>query len=94
MEIKKDNIINYITQYESIDESIRNYLYPKLYQLYKEGKINNGHLPKNKEAEDSLRIIAFYLNKDKISVDFDIHWGGDIYDPFTLSMTPEDWDKI
>lgn len=83
-----------IHQYEVIHEQVRNYLYPKLYKLYNDKKLNKGDLPKHKTAKESVTIREFSSCDEKISVQIDIWWGSDCYDNETLTLTCDEWDAI
>lgn len=76
-----------VADFEKLDEQIRNYLYPILYKMFDEKKLNKGNLPDYKKASDSVTIREFCIGNDgKVSVHIDIHWRGDCYDDEWVSV--------
>lgn len=83
-----------VQQFENLDKEIRSFLYPKLYKLLLEGKINDGKYNKNKKPDEILTIREFLLNKENIIVCVELHWAGDVYDADSLSMTHQEWENV
>jgi len=69
-----------VADFEKLDNEIREYLYPIVYKMYEDKKLNKGRLPTYKIAIDAVEIIKFCLNEDKVSVHVSIHWRGDSCD--------------
>ncbi len=86
-------LLEKINQAEKLDDEIRDYLYPKLFKLYDEKKINNGDLPK-KSAKDALYISSYSFEDNKINVSVDVYWGYCGYDHTRVSFTNEEWELI
>lgn len=80
--------------FEAIDELVRDYIYPKLYTLYNEKKLNKGNLPPHRQAKESVTIREFSSNGEKISVHIDIWWGGDCHDDEYVTLTCDEWDAV
>lgn len=91
---KMENLKEKIQKFESLEEKIRTYLYPKLYKLLLDGKINNGKYNTNRTPEEIISIRDFSVNKDNISVGVELWWSGDVYDSDSISMTQEEWNLI
>lgn len=89
-----NTVLAAVRQFESIDEQVRDYIYPKLYTLYNEKKLNKGHLPPHRPAKESVTIREFSSDGEKISVHIDIWWGGDCYDDEYVTLTCDEWDAI
>jgi len=83
-----------VRQYEQLDEQIREFLYPKLYKLYEDKKLNKGKLPERRTAKEAITIREFSSDGEKISVHIDIWWGGDCYDDEYVILTCDEWDAI
>ncbi len=76
------------------DDKIRAFLYPKLYTLFLEGKMNKGHLPKQKKPEDAVSINHYSVTKNNISVSINIYWGSGSYDQENVTMSTTAWDEV
>ena len=83
-----------VRRYEELDEQIREFLYPKLYKLYEDKKLNKGKLPERRTAEEAITIREFSSDGDKISVYIDIWWGGDCYDDEWITMSADEWYAV
>lgn len=83
-----------VRQYEQLDEQTREFLYPKLYKLYEDKKLNKGKLPERRTAKEAITIREFSSDGDKISVHIDIWWGGDCYDNEWVTMSANEWDAV
>lgn len=89
-----NTMLSAVHQFEVLDNKIRKYLYPKLYTLYNEKKLNKGHLPVYRTAKESITIREFGSNGEKIGVYIQIWWGGDNYDDEYVTLTCDEWDAI
>ena len=81
-----ENVKQFIADFEKLDNEIREYLYPIVYKMYEDKKLNKGRLPTYKKAIDAVEIIEFCLNEDKVSVHVSIHWRGDSCDDEWVSV--------
>lgn len=89
-----NTVLAAVRQFEAIDEQVRDYIYPKLYTLYNEKKLNKGHLPPHRTAKESVTIREFSSNGEKISVHIDIWWGGDCNDDEYVILACDEWDAV
>lgn len=102
-------VIEKAKQHEALDEEIRSYLLPRMCRLYSEKKLNGGKLPPNKSITVALSIVSYSfceegLAEDKdtgetlilagtITVQYEIHWGGDNYDYDSITLTEKEWEN-
>jgi len=89
-----NTVLAAVRQFESLDEQLRDYIYPKLYTLYKQKKLNEGRLPPHKSAKESVTIREFCSDGKKISVHIDIWWGSNCYDYEWVTMSADEWDDV
>lgn len=86
---------NKIKQFEILNEEIREYLYPKLYILLIQGKLNKGKYPDHMKPENIVTIREFSIDSNEnITVEYDIYWGHGSYDYSSITLSNEEWEKI
>lgn len=81
------NISDKIKQYEELNDSIHDYIFPRLCELFVLKTLNNGNLP-NRKPEDCISITDFFTTNDNdVAILYSIHWGGDVYDNDSIKLS-------
>jgi len=91
---KANTMLSAVRQIEILNKQVKDYIYPKLYTLYNEKKLNKGHLPPHRSAKESISIQEISSDDEKITVQISIWWGGDCTDEDYVSLTCDEWDSI
>lgn len=93
--MKTSQALSKIKKLEAIDQGLREWMLPKIYNLFSQKRLNKGVLPDHKNPEDAVSIREFGISHNGLLyANIEIWWGGDCYDYESVCLSEIEWNNL